>query len=85
MKVFGEFEEVDGMMECRKKPIIVHAKPMDGLFRVKTMEGDYKLGKSGDYLMRGIKGELYIWSNLLTKVRLSIPTFMLTTVMRISH
>ena len=32
----------------------------DEEFRVKTMEGDYKQGKPGGYLMRGIEGELYI-------------------------
>jgi hypothetical protein len=29
-------------------------------FRVNTLEGDYKQGKPGDYLMSGIDGELYI-------------------------
>ena len=33
---------------------------MYGEFRVKTLEGDYKLGKPGDYLMCGVFGELYI-------------------------
>jgi hypothetical protein len=27
---------------------------------VNTLEGNYKQGKAGDYLMRGIDGELYI-------------------------
>ena len=60
MKTFETFEEVDGMGECRKKPIIIHAKQMDEPFRVNTLEGDYKQGKSGDYLMKGVRGELYI-------------------------
>lgn len=46
--------------KCMKKPIPVHAVQMDIEFRVKTMEGDYKLGKPGDYLMCGVMGEIYI-------------------------
>jgi len=29
-------------------------------FRVQTLEGDYKQGKPGDYLMCGAENELYI-------------------------
>jgi hypothetical protein len=43
-----------------EKPITVHAKQINEPFRVDTLEGDYKQGKPGDYLMRGIDGELYI-------------------------
>jgi len=60
MKVFETFEDVEGMRACMKKPIVIHAKQMDEEFRVKTLEGDYKLGKVGDCLMKGIEGELYI-------------------------
>ena len=60
MKTFDTFEEVVGMMHCMKRPIVVHAKKMDVEFRVDTLEGNYKQGKPGDYLMRGIDGELYI-------------------------
>jgi hypothetical protein len=60
MKVFDTFEQVEGMAGCIKRPIIVHAKRMDEEFRVNTLEGNYKQGKAGDYLMRGIDGELYI-------------------------
>ncbi len=45
---------------CMKKPIPVKATQIHEEFRVKTLEGDYKLGKSGDYLMCGIDDELYI-------------------------
>jgi hypothetical protein len=45
---------------CRKKPIIVHSAQICQEFRVDTLEGNYKQGKAGDYLMRGIEGELYI-------------------------
>ncbi len=45
---------------CMKKPITVQAVKMYTEFRVQTLEGDYKQGKAGDYLMSGIDGELYI-------------------------
>jgi hypothetical protein len=60
MKVFDTFEEVVGMKHCMKRPIVVHAKKMFEEFRVNTLEGNYKQGRPGDYLMRGVEGELYI-------------------------
>jgi len=60
MKHFTTYEQVEDMAPCMKKHIVVHAKQMDVPFRVDTLEGDYKQGKPGDYLMRGIEGELYI-------------------------
>lgn len=60
MKVFDTFEEVPGMVPCRKKPIIVYSKVIDEEFQVNTLEGNYKTGKPGDVLMKGIEGELYI-------------------------
>ncbi len=60
MKTYDTYEKVDGMMDCVKRPIVVHAKRIDEEFRVNTLEGNYKQGKPGDYLMRGIEGELYI-------------------------
>ena len=60
MKTFNTFELVDGMQGCIKRPIVVHALRMDEEFRVNTLEGNYKQGKAGDYLMRGVDGELYI-------------------------
>jgi len=45
---------------CMKKPITIQAVQMTEEFRVQTIEGDYKQGKAGDYLMSGIDGELYI-------------------------
>ena len=60
MKIFDTYEKVEEMKPCMKKPLVVHAKQMEEEFRVKTLEGDYKLGKSGDFLMQGIEGELYI-------------------------
>jgi hypothetical protein len=60
MKTFNTFEQVEGMNGCMKRPIVVHAKQVDEEFRVDTLEGNYKQGKPGDYLMCGIEGELYI-------------------------
>jgi len=60
MRTFDTFENVDGMQNCMKRPIVIQAKKIDEDFRVNTLEGNYKQGKAGDYLMRGIDGELYI-------------------------
>ena len=60
MKIFDTFEEVAQMQPCMKRPIVIHAKRIDEEFQVNTLEGNYKQGKSGDYLMQGIDGELYI-------------------------
>ena len=40
------------------KKVVVHAVQMEVPFRVETLEGNI-LGKSGDYLMKGIEGEYY--------------------------
>jgi len=60
MKTFDTFEQVEGMNGCMKRPIVVHASQINEEFRVNTLEGNYKQGKPGDYLMRGVDGELYI-------------------------
>lgn len=60
MHTFDTFEPIDDMQPCIKKPVIVHAKRIPEPFRVNSLEGDYKQGKAGDYLMRGVDGELYI-------------------------
>jgi len=60
MKTFDTFEQVENMDMCMKKPLVIHAILINEEFRVNTLEGNYKQGKPGDYLMRGIDGELYI-------------------------
>lgn len=60
MKTFETFEKVEGSQPCMKKPIVVHAVQIHEPFRVESMEGNYKQGKAGDYLMTGIEGEHYI-------------------------
>lgn len=46
------------MIEVRKKPVIVKAIQVTEDFEVETMEGTMK-GKKDDYLLRGVRGELY--------------------------
>lgn len=60
MKIFETYENVEGMKTCMKRPIVIHARQINTEFRVNTLEGNYKQGKPGDYLMKGINGELYI-------------------------
>ena len=60
MKTYSTFESVPDLVPCRKKPIIVQCKQINEEFRVDTLEGNYKQGKAGDYLMCGIDKELYI-------------------------
>jgi hypothetical protein len=60
MKLFDTYENIDSMKPCMKRPIVVHAVQVHEEFRVNSLEGDYAQGKAGDYLMRGINGELYI-------------------------
>jgi len=59
-KTFETYEEVAGMSNCMKRPVVIQAKQMAEDFRVQSLEGDFAQGKAGDYLMRGVKGELYI-------------------------
>ncbi len=60
-RTFGEFDNVFdlNLQPCVKKTVTFAAQ-INEPFRVQTMEGDYKQGKPGDYLMQGVKGELYI-------------------------
>jgi hypothetical protein len=60
MKTFETYEYVHNLQPCMKRPIVVHAKQIHEEFRVNTLEGNYKQGKAGDYLMMGIDAELYI-------------------------
>jgi len=60
MKTFETFEKVSGMSKCRKKPLYIYAKQMREEFRVDSIEGNYIQGKVDDYLLQGIKGELYV-------------------------
>lgn len=50
---------VKEFQKVQKRPVIVEAMEMDSEFEVHTLEGTMR-GKPGDYLIRGVKGELYI-------------------------
>lgn len=57
---FGTFEKPQmEFNKAVKKPVPVEAKQMDKPFRVESLEGTVE-GRVGDYLMRGIDGELYV-------------------------
>ena len=45
-------------LKFRKKPVLVEAIRMENCFTVETLEGTM-FGNAGDYLIRGIEGELY--------------------------
>lgn len=47
-----------GWNSYRKKPVVVRALKMSDPFEVQTLEG-LMHGKKGDFLIQGIKGELY--------------------------
>ncbi len=56
VKIITEFGE--GGKKYIKKPIPIEAKQIPSVFIVQTKEGTMQ-GKAGDYLIKGIKGELY--------------------------
>jgi hypothetical protein len=60
MKIFDTFEDIKDMLDCKKRPVIVQCKRICEPFRVNSLEGDYKQGKAGDYIIKGIDGENYI-------------------------
>ena len=43
----------------KKKPLAIRAMQINQTFWVQSLEGNHQ-GKEGDYLVEGIKGELYI-------------------------
>lgn len=49
-----------------KKPIPIQCAQILEPFEVETMEGTMK-GKSGDWLMVGVTGELYVCDNVIFK------------------
>lgn len=53
----GEIPAYD-FKQAIKKPIPVRCIQMQEAFRVETLEGIVE-GKAGDYLMVGVKGEMY--------------------------
>lgn len=58
MIILNSNDDFGDMKPCRKKPIVVFATQMKEDFCVNTLEGLMK-GSAGDYLIRGIRGEIY--------------------------
>jgi response regulator of citrate/malate metabolism len=48
----------DGMLDFRKKPVVIQAIQITETSEVDTLEGTMR-GSVGDFLIRGVKGELY--------------------------
>lgn len=59
MRRFSQFDDPDfEFQKARKKPIAIKCFQMKEAFEVETMEGVMQ-GKKGDWLMKGVNGELY--------------------------
>ncbi len=56
MKMFKEMPK--GFKIYKKRPLPVEAIQINTPFKVKSLEG-IMIAKAGDYLMRGVEGELY--------------------------
>jgi hypothetical protein len=58
MKTYNVFD-LD-FRSCMKRPVVVGAcQVLEGPFQVQAIEG-LLTGQPGDYVMKGIKGEIYI-------------------------
>lgn len=60
MKVFKQFEKVQGLKGVFKLPLPMAAKQMDETFSILHDDNSTATGQPGDYLMEGLKGELYV-------------------------
>jgi hypothetical protein len=67
MKTFPTFGKLETAKPCMKRPIVVHAAQINEEFRVESLEGNYAIGKPGDYLMTGTAGEQYICDKAIFK------------------
>lgn len=59
MRHFTQKDSEEIQFDAVRKTQVVEAVQINEPFTVDTLEG-IMTGKSGDYLMRGIKGELYV-------------------------
>lgn len=57
MKVLTQFDESKAK-EYQKLPVVISAYQLEEAIVIPTLEGDM-IGKEGDYLIHGIKGEIY--------------------------
>jgi PGDYG protein len=58
-KVTRDLWDLPGTVRAMKKPMAIFAHRIDCPFEVQTTEGVMK-GQAGDWLMKGVSGELYI-------------------------
>lgn len=59
MKRFSQYDDLKiDFRKARKKPIAIECYQMNEAFEVETIEGVMQ-GKKGDWLMKGVNGELY--------------------------
>lgn len=58
VKLHADAELGEGARRYRKRPVVIEAVRMELPFAVETLEGLMR-GKAGDYLLRGVAGELY--------------------------
>ena len=56
-KVIGKIEE-EKFQDYRKKPVVIQAYPTDVELDIETLEGTHH-ASVGDYIIRGVQGELY--------------------------
>ena len=57
---FKKFDELpERKKKYRKRPVVIEAIQIHEEFEVETLEADNQQGKAGDYLIKGVKGELY--------------------------
>jgi len=56
---FKKFDELPEGSRVYKKKMTAQAVQINEPFEVDTLEANNQKGKAGDYLIKGIKGELY--------------------------
>ena len=56
--ILGQELPFHKFQKAMKKPIPIECMEMDQAFEVETLEGVMK-GKEGDWLMKGVSGEMY--------------------------
>ena len=56
-----------------KKPIPIQAIQITQTFWVASLEGNHQ-GKENDYLLRGVRGELYICDRVIFEETYTIPS-----------
>lgn len=60
MKVFRAFQRVDNMKPCMSKKVVIHAKQVDELFKIRLLDGTFLRGKVGDYVVQDVDNRLFV-------------------------